>query len=180
MEKTCVILDQVIQNQSTQISFELKNILLERFKKITKPDFGIGDLGIREIYIFECQKYLFVLYAGQLTPFSGWNKKIKDSLEEKINKDCKEFEGISFIDHTYNSKGKEKDKFSRRLRALGGGIRRLLENLADLTFLTKNEIFDNLDVYVISGNLKNINAQLFAIKNNTKLPNEMRVKMSNS
>ena len=80
---------------------------------------------------------------------------------------------ISFIDHTY--KPLEKGKIPRRLRALGGGIRRLLKiSLDGLKPLTKNEIFVYLDIYTILGNSKKIYAQLFAVKNNTKLPNDIR------
>ena len=163
MEKFCVILHQVdrkIETTQTELDLEV-DILFSRLKKI-----DVLELGITKVYLFTCKLNLFVLYVGYIIPFTGWNKRLKYIIEKMINEKCNEDIKISFTDHTYNTN----DINSRRLRSLGGGIRRLVNiskknsngdnnddskddskrdsQSKEASFTTK-EIFHSLDYYFI-------------------------------
>ena len=217
MEKFCVILHQVDRKIKTTPKEEAEH-LSSRLTKI-----NLVELGIEKVYLFTCKVNIFVLYVGHLIPFTGWNDELKSTIEERVNKNCNRDGKISFIDHTYkrskdengNSKNGEdkngednngEDKngekknykgSSRRLRSLGGGIRKIVELIKEYSkddsqddsqgesqgdsqekkaSLTNREIFHSLksSVIKISNKIDNEDekelwAQLYAVQYNKKM-----------
>ena len=163
---------------------------------------NLVELGIEQVYLFTCKLNIFVLYVGHLIPFNRWNDELKSTIEERLNKNCNGDGKISFIDHTYkrskdengnykNGEDKKDKTSSRRLRSLGGGIRRVVEltkeSLEDDSkddskgdskgkTATNSEIFHSLkgSVIKISDKIdgedeKQLWAQLYAVQYNKKM-----------
>ena len=201
MEKFCVILHQVDRKIKTTPKEEATD-LSSRLTKI-----NLVELGIEQVYLFTCTVNIFIVYVGHLIPFTGWNDRLKSTIEERVNKNCNRDGKISFIDHTYkrskdengnykngnykngedkNGEDKKDKSSSRRLRSLGGGIRRIVEltknkkkddSKGNQTFLTNKQIFHSLKGYPITISSKTHNesaekelwAQLYAVQYNKKL-----------
>ena len=175
MEKYCIILHQVdIKNEITDEEFHLQaDIFSKKLKKMKLP-----ELGINQGYLFMCKRNIFVLYVGHLIPFTGWAERLKSTIEKSFNENCNTAEKISLVDHTYNKNNKTGN--SRRLRSIGGALRRIVEiSQRDLKSLTKKEvttkeIFRCLEPFRIIINKNKIDekqllAYLFAVQYNKKL-----------
>ena len=163
MEKFCVILHKVDQTiGGTQKEFILdKELLFNSLKAL-----NLLQLGIEKIYLFRCKFFYYILYVGYIIPFTGWNKRLKYIIEKMINEKCNEDIKISFTDHTYNTN----DINSRRLRSLGGGVRRILMLIrCELGFLSTKELFSNLEYWAVIGNEKEIMSVLYAVQYSKKL-----------
>ena len=168
--------------------------------KLTK--INLVELGIEQVYLFTCTVNIFVLYVGQLIPATGWNDRLKSTIEERLNENCNADGKISFIDHTYkkskdeNGEYKNNNGSSRRLRSLGGGIRRIVylikkyseydnkddsqgDSQGNKASLTSKEIFHSLKSYLIKisnqtlgekeVDEKELWAQLYGVQYNKKL-----------
>lgn len=166
MENFCVILHQIdIKTQATQkeLHLQAKN-LCKNLQEI-----NLAELGIGQGYLFTCKVSIFVLYVGYLIPFTGWNERLKSIIEERLNH--KTDEKITFIDHTY----KIGDDTSRRLRSIGGALRRIVDiSKKEATELTLKQIFRYLKDFLIvitekTGQENQLSAQLFAVQYNKKL-----------
>ena len=123
------------------------------------------EIDATEFYIFRYKNALFLLLFGQTIPFSGWSQKIQQILEKSINQVDDQIENVYLKDHIYSE-----DKNSRRLRSLGGSLRRmfyLIERSDEL--LTKKEIIKDLECFVILGNKEKLVNQIFAVEKNAKL-----------
>ena len=104
--------------------------------------------------------HFFFLLSGNIIILSGWNLKIKHILEYYINK----VDTFDLTDSTYLLK-----KNSRRLRSLGGGLRRILLSIKETEeSITNSEIIKNLKYYTILGDRELLESTFFAIERNSK------------
>lgn len=132
------------------------------------------EIGAIEVYIFKYKNRIFFLIVGQTITFSGWNLKIQQKLENFINQVTNKNEKVIITDYTYSQAVN-----SRRIRSLGGGLRRLLSVIKkDNEFLTNKEIIKALEYFVILGNKKKLVTQIFAVEKNTKFNYEIKPKIT--
>ena len=168
-----------IKKNISTISFVEKNLefqaiaLFESLKKAHQSYF-VKEIDALELYLFKYKNALFFLITGETITVSGWNSKVQQKLEKIINKINNENEKVIITDHTYSQA-----RNSRRIRSLGGGLRRLLSVIKiDNEFLTNKEIIKNLEYFVILGNKKKLVTQIFAVEKNTKFNYEIKPKFT--
>lgn len=108
-----------------------------------------------------------MLLSGETIIYSGWSSSVRQILENSINAVSNQVDKITLTDHTYSD-----HENSRRLRALGGGIRRLLLIVQNnKNKLTNKQIIKDLEYFTILGNENKLVTQICAIENNTRLHN---------
>jgi len=148
------------------------------------------DVSMQEIYIFKYKRTFFVLLVGKTIILSGWHKKISQTFHKIINQirisnKLKNLFNIKpeicfssdFEDYTYS----QATKNPRRLRSLGGGLRRLLLNVRkNDKSLTNKKIIENLAYFTLSGDDKKLVTQISAVENNTKFNYQIEIKDINS
>ena len=128
------------------------------------PQSCFNRIGATEFYIFKYENAIFFLLSGQTIIYSGWNVQIQQNLEKFINQVNNQIQNVTFTDHTYFQV-----QSSRRLRSLGGGLRRILYLIKmDNSFLTNKKIIKNLQYFVILGNEEKLVTQIFAVEKNAK------------
>jgi len=166
-------IDKLLEEHISDIS----ELLSKDANKAFQSSF-IKKSGIKEFYIFKFKNLAFLLILGQTITLSGWNLKIKETIENIINQVYNKVENVGLIDHTY-AQGEN----SRRLHSLGGGLRRILfiskavekyrKSLIDSSkknVSTKTKtIIKELTYNVLLGDYTKLRKQLFAVENNTKL-----------
>ena len=134
-----------------RISNKLKNLLNN------KPGLTPAHMGLRDS-------------AALTNPDNpeGCQRFVKGSVEICFSFDLK--------DHTYSEA-----KNPRRLRSLGGGLRRLLSNLKkNDKSLTNKKIIENLAYLTLYGDDKKLVTQISAVENNTKFNSQIETKDKNS
>ena len=108
-----------------------------------------------------------MLLSGETIIYSGWSSSVRQILENSINAVSNQVDKITLTDHTYSD-----HENSRRLRALGRGIRRLLLIVQNnKNKLTNKQIIKDLEYFTILGNENKLVTQICAIENNTRLHN---------
>ena len=149
-----------------------KNQILLAFLK--DPDFKnlnkLSELNIKEFFLIDYNHILHCIIIGTQILVPGWSLQIKKVLEFYINKKIylpNQFQ-FSLKDYTYWSHNA--DIKPRRLRSLGGALRRII-------FLHKNIYYDvfynkenkNIQFYTIFGNNKKLQATYLGISQNKKI-----------
>lgn len=126
------------------------------------------DVGALEFYIFTYKCEIFIIISCQTYVYSGWNEDIERKMKSFINHPHNQVGSISFTDHTY-SKQLPKEKTSRRLRSLGGGLRKILSLIkGGDESLTNKEIIKDLKHQILSGDEEKLKSQICAVEKNAK------------
>ena len=140
------------------------------------------EINMRDFYIFRYKTRLFVLLVGETILVSNWHRtisqtfnqiineiKITDKIENRVNNfDLKDYTFSEAEDST-SSKKKEEIK-PRRLRSLGGSLRRLFFKIKkNGKPLTKKKIMEDLVHFVVSGDEHKLLTQISAVENNTRV-----------
>lgn len=162
-----------VNSSPNHLNEKLKmTILSENLQKLKKPKFSnefdfYRDFKIEEFYLLKYKNAHFLLLSGQTIIYSGWSSSVRQILESSINAVSNEVDKITLTDHTYSD-----HESSRRLRSLGGGIRRVLLIVQrNKKKLTNKQIFKDLEYFKILGNENKLVTQFRAIENNTRLHN---------
>ena len=143
--------------QETQIVAIVK--IFQKLEKNAKVDFR-EDLSLSYLIVFQWKSTFFFLLSGNIIILSGWSLKIKNILKYYINK----VGTFDLTDSTYLLK-----ENSRRLRSLGGGLRRILLSIKEMEeSITNSEIIKKLKYDIILGNKELLESTFFAIERNSK------------
>ena len=132
------------------------------------------DIGVEKYYIFRYKSdtsiFAFFLLVGKTVTLSGWSSDISKKLKNKINEFFEKDEKNHITDCTYTDVKK-----SRRLRSLGGGIRRILSIIKkNNNNLTNKQIIKTLQHFEILGNKDQLIPVIDAVEGNKKMPNEKK------
>lgn len=126
------------------------------------------DVGATDFYTFTYKCEIFIIISGQTYVYSGWNEDIERKMKSFINHPHNQVGSIRFTDHTYSIQ-LSKEKTSRRLRSLGGGLRRILSLIkGGDESLTKKEIIKDLRHKILSGDEEKLKSQICAVEKNAK------------
>ena len=159
---------------------EYQTMTLHNYFKNADQSFFIKDLGALEFYIltYKCKTFFILVtspkvMSGQTIIFSGWSTKIKKYLENFIRQAGDQVENRILTDHTYSEK-----KNSRRLRSLGGGLRKILSLIKGTdAFLKNKEIIKDLKYNIVLGDEEKVITQIFVVEKNSKNDYKRKPKM---
>ena len=146
-------------------------------KKLFSFCFNQGaELHLEEFFIIKYKTAVYLIVVGNMILINNWNGKVQNLLENYIKKNSN-FTGknyFEFADLTYWSKNPEVKP--RRLRSIGGSLRRILilEDIkktysADETYSVKENTFPDVDFYAIIGNIDKLKTIFLAVKTNKKI-----------
>lgn len=139
------------------------------FQNTSQPSrsFFRKNVGATEFYIFTYKCEMFIIIAGETYIFSGWSEKIKERLNSFINDANNQIESINLTDHTYSNL--PEGKIPRRLRSLGGGLRRIFSLIKENDNKLKNkDIIKDLKYSTLFGDQEKIKSQISAVEKNAK------------
>lgn len=146
--------------------FFFKNQKFKNFNTISE----LSELNIKEFFLIDYNNILHCIIIGTKILVPGWSLKIKKILECYINKKIylpNEFQ-FSLKDYTYWSH--KADIKSRRLRSLGGALRRIISLHKNIYYENfYNEESKNIQFYTVFGNNKKLHATYLAISQNKKI-----------
>ena len=133
------------------------------------------------MYIFRYKNRIFVLLVGETIIISGWHINIYQTFNKVINQ-IKISDRIEDLVDNYNLKDYtysevEEEKKPRRLRFLGGELRRLLLKIKKKDkSLTNKTIIEDLYYFIASGDDDKLLTQLSAVENNTRFNYQIKTK----
>ena len=157
---------------SSNTKKNFKSELLQVFLK--NPDFqnfnGISELNIEEFFLIDYNDILHYIIIGNQILVPGWSLKIKEILEFYIKtkmylRDQREF---YLKDYTYWSQNP--DVKPRRLRSLGGALRRIISLHKNIYYENfYNEKKKDIKLYTVFGNNKKLQATYLGVSQNKKI-----------
>jgi len=171
-----------------KMNFILKNIIniFQDKKKLFSFCFNQGaELHLEEFFIIKYKTVVYLIVVGNMILIDNWNRKIQNLLENYIKKNgnFNDKNYFYFTDLTYWATNSEVKP--RRLRSIGGSLRRILQDsketaeetyseeetyLAKETYSAEKTIFSDVDFYAIIGNIDKLKMIFLAVKTNKKIP----------
>ena len=129
----------------------------------------VTQLQLQEFFIVKCKKLLYFVFVGNAILIDSWNTEIKNRLRIYIEKnvDTNSIYDFPLQDFTYLAK--DKTTKPRRLRSVGGALRRILEDIRKL-YWQEDTILTEVKFYAIMGNNEKLKATFVAVKSNKKIP----------
>ena len=169
-----------INQNKTELNTEIQEIIcnLQTLKDCLNLDL-FYTFEIREFFVIQHKETLHFLLSGNTILINGWNTEIQKLLEIYIKKnlDSDTIHGLNFQDFTYLAKNKEVKP--RRLRSIGGALRRIVEDIRKL-YWQEESIFPHVKFYAILGNKDKVKIIFLAVKANKKIPklSQLNIKLS--
>ena len=171
-----------------KMNFILKNIIniFQDKKKLFSFCFNQGaELHLEEFFIIKYKTVVYLIVVGNMILIDNWNRKIQNLLENYIKKNgnFNDKNYFYFTDLTYWATNSEVKP--RRLRSIGGSLRRILQDsketeeetyseeetyLAKETYSAQETIFSDVEFYAIIGNIDKLKMIFLAVKTNKKIP----------
>jgi hypothetical protein len=136
------------------------------FKNLNK----LPELNTKEFFLVDYNHILHCIIIGTKILVPGWSLQIEKSLEFYINKKIylpNQFQ-FSLKDYTYWSHNA--DIKPRRLRSLGGALRRIISLHKNIYYdVSYNKENKNIQFYTIFGNNKKLQATYLGVSQNKKI-----------
>lgn len=148
---------------------KIKETFLD-LSKIKNSEF-YKDTEITCFCLFQLNLNFFFLFIGNQFLNNNWDSPMKNTSENFIKNNLL-FTQFELIDLTYLCTSKRKN--SRRLRSLGGALRRIFSTLREIkhkpnTISSNNEIIKELKYYLILGNEEELEMTKRAVLTNKKI-----------
>jgi hypothetical protein len=156
------ILNPFAEKKIKETFLDLSKIKTSKFYKDTEITF---------FCLFQLNLNFFFLFIGNKFLNNNWDRPMKDTSENFIINNLL-FTQFELIDLTYLDTSKIKN--SRRLRSLGGALRRIFSNIREAknkpnTVSSNNEIIKELKYYLILGNEEELEITKRAVLTNKKI-----------
>ncbi len=149
-----------------------KNQILQAFLK--NPNFnnfnGISEFNIKEFFLIDYHDILHCIIIGTQILVPGWSLKIKKILECYIKKKIYLPDQFEFYLRDYTYWSWNADIKPRRLRSLGGALRRIISLHKNIYYENfDNEENKNIQLYTVFGNNKKLQATYLGVSQNKKI-----------
>ena len=156
------ILNPFAEKKIKETFLDLSKIKTSKFYKDTEITF---------FCLFQLILNFFFLFIGNQFLNNNWDRPMKETSENFIINNLL-FTQFELIDLTYLDTSKIKN--SRRLRSLGGALRRIFSNIREAknkpnTVSSNNEIIKELKYYLILGNEEELEITKRAVLTNKKI-----------